>query len=53
MPGHGRYSYVQPSRVMPVNAAATAKAIFAFQDKKVVDEALAGKLTRYTPNTKT
>jgi DNA-binding IclR family transcriptional regulator len=53
MPGHGRYSYVQPSRIMPVNAAATAKAIFAFQDKKIVDEALSGRLVRYTSNTKT
>jgi DNA-binding IclR family transcriptional regulator len=53
MPGHARYSYIQPSRIMPVNAAATAKAIFAFQDKKIVDEALSGRLTRYTSNTKT
>lgn len=52
MPGHGRYSYVQPSRIMPINAAATAKAIFAYQDKKVIDEALSGRLIRYTSNTK-
>jgi DNA-binding IclR family transcriptional regulator len=52
MPGHGRYSYIQPSRIMPAHAAATAKAILAFQDKEVIDEALSGKLTRYTSNTK-
>lgn len=51
-PREGKYSYVQPGRVMPINAAASAKAIFAFQDKPTVDEALAGRLIRYTANTK-
>ena len=53
MPGHGQYSYIQPSRIMPINAAASAKAIFAFQEKKVLDEALSGRMLRYTANTKT
>lgn len=52
MPHEGKYSYVQPGRIMPINAAASAKAIFAFQDKATVDEALAERLTRYTVNTK-
>lgn len=52
MPHEGKYSYVQPGRIMPVNAAASAKAIFAFQDKATVDEALTERLTRYTANTK-
>jgi DNA-binding IclR family transcriptional regulator len=52
-PREGKYSYVQPGRIMPINAAASAKAIFAFQDKAVIDEALSGRMVRYTPNTKT
>jgi DNA-binding IclR family transcriptional regulator len=53
VPRDGKFSYVQPGRIMPINAAASAKAIFAFQDKKIVDEALAQPLIRYTRNTKT
>jgi DNA-binding IclR family transcriptional regulator len=53
MPREGKYSYVQPGRIMPVNAAASAKAIFAFQDKALIDDALSGRLQRYTGNTKT
>ncbi len=53
MPREGKYSYVQPGRIMPINAAASAKAIFAFQDKALIDDALSGRLTRYTANTKT
>jgi DNA-binding IclR family transcriptional regulator len=54
MPGHGRDSYIQPSRIMPIHAAATAKAIFAFQSKEIIEDALAeARLVRYTPNTKT
>jgi len=52
MPKHGGSSYIQPSRILPPHAAATAKIILAFQDKKVVDEALSGRLVRYTANTK-
>jgi DNA-binding IclR family transcriptional regulator len=53
MPKHHGSSYIQPSRILPPHAAATAKIILAFQDKAVVDEALSGKLVRYTANTKT
>jgi DNA-binding IclR family transcriptional regulator len=53
MPREGKYSYVQPGRIMPVNAAASAKAIFAFQDKALIDDALSSNLQRYTSNTKT
>lgn len=53
VPGDGAFSYVQPGRIMPINAAASAKAIFAFQDDDVIDEALSHRLVRYTPNTKT
>jgi len=53
VPREGKFSYVQPGRIMPINAAASAKAIFAFQDKEIVDQALAQPLVRYTSNTKT
>jgi DNA-binding IclR family transcriptional regulator len=44
-------SYVQPGRLMPLNAAASAKAIFAFQDEAVIEKALATPLRRYTEKT--
>jgi DNA-binding IclR family transcriptional regulator len=44
-------SYVQPGRIMPINAAASAKAIYAFQPKAVLAKALATPLTRYTEKT--
>jgi len=53
MPKDGGSSYIQPSRILPPHAAATAKIILAYQDKTVVDEALSGRLVRYTANTKT
>jgi DNA-binding IclR family transcriptional regulator len=43
---------VQPGRVMPVHAAASAKAIFAFQDEVLVDEVLCRPRTKYTENTR-
>jgi len=45
-------SYVQPGRAMPIHAAASAKAIFAFQDAAVVSEVLQQPLTRYTDKTR-
>lgn len=42
MPKDGGSSYIQPSRILPPHAAATAKIILAYQDKTVVDEALSG-----------
>lgn len=46
-------SYVQPGIDMPPNAAATAKAILAFQKDALIDEALGGDLPRLTVNTRT
>lgn len=44
-------SFVQPGRVMPVNAAASAKAIIAFQSEEVIERLIARSLVRYTPDT--
>jgi len=41
-------SYVQPGREMPVHAAASGKAIFAFQDEAVIGEVLARPLEKFT-----
>jgi IclR family transcriptional regulator, KDG regulon repressor len=51
MPEKRHQSYVQPGRVMPINAAASAKAIFAFQPKKVITQQLAMPLRKYTDKT--
>lgn len=52
-PTEGGRTFVQPGRVMPFHAAASAKAIFAFQDPHVVNELLAGSHQRFTENTRT
>lgn len=44
-------SHVQPGRVMPINAAASAKAIFAFQPEPLVAKALSKPLQGYTDRT--
>lgn len=41
-------SYVQPGREMPLHAAASGKAIFAFQDEAVIAEILSRPLERFT-----
>ena len=41
-------SYVQPGREMPIHAAASGKAIFAFQDRAAMDEALSKPLEKFT-----
>ena len=51
-PDYEGQTHVQPGRVMPINAAASAKAIFAFQDKALVDKVLSAPLVRYTKNTR-
>ena len=43
--------YVQPELEMPPHAAATAKAILAFQDPALIDKALAGGLVALTSHT--
>lgn len=52
VPQGGSKAYVQPGRVMPLHAAASAKAIFAFQDPALVDRVLAQPRTKFTPDTK-
>ncbi len=52
VPGGDGQSYVQPGRVMPVHAAASAKAIFAFQDEALIDEVLSRPRRKYTENTR-
>lgn len=51
MPESQHQSYVQPGRIMPINAAASAKAIFAFQPRKTIAEHLAMPLRKYTEKT--
>jgi DNA-binding IclR family transcriptional regulator len=50
-PDNYTQSYVQPGRVMPINAAASAKAVFAFQPERVVAQALRNPLQKFTANT--
>jgi DNA-binding IclR family transcriptional regulator len=53
LPEADNQSYVQPGREMPLHAAASAKAIFAFQDDSLLAEALAQPRPRYTATTRT
>ena len=48
MPSGEGQSYVQPGRAMPAHAAASAKAIFAFQDEAIVADMLARPLEKFT-----
>ncbi|MHA1599598.1 MAG: IclR family transcriptional regulator [Alphaproteobacteria bacterium] len=52
VPRGGDKAYVQPGRTMPLHAAASAKAIFAFQDSGLVDRVLAEPRTKFTADTK-
>lgn len=45
--------YVRPGLEAPPHAGASAKAIFAFQDKSIVDQALSGPLAALTSHTHT
>lgn len=51
VPDNYTQSHVQPGRIMPINAAASAKAIFAFQSKSAVERQLATPLKKYTEKT--
>jgi DNA-binding IclR family transcriptional regulator len=51
VPENYSQSHVHPGRSMPINAAASAKAIFAFQPDAVISKALSQPLKRYTSNT--
>ena len=53
LPDSERHSYVQPGRVMPLHAAASAKAIFAFQDEEFLGRVLSRPLTAFTPKSTT
>ena len=53
LPDSERHSYVQPGRVMPLHAAASAKAIFAFQDEDFLSRVLSRPLTAFTPKSTT
>lgn len=53
LPESERHSYVQPGRVMPLHAAASAKAIFAFQPKPVIERILENPRTAFTPKSLT
>ena len=51
-PQAGEKSFVQPGRIMPFHASASAKAIFAFQPREVIDRLLAQPRTRFTQDTR-
>ncbi len=52
VPDSANQSYVQPGRLMPLHAAASAKAIWAFQDDVLIEQALAHPRIRFTDNTR-
>jgi DNA-binding IclR family transcriptional regulator len=52
VPSREAQSHVHPGRDMPIHAAASAKAIFAFQDAALVERALERPRTRYTDDTR-
>ena len=52
VPSPSARSYVNPGRIMPPNAAASAKAIMAYQPEEILKPVFAHQsLVRYTPNT--
>ena len=53
LPDQEGQSFVQPGRSMPVHAAASAKAIVAFQEPAVIDACLALPRQRFTEHTRT
>ncbi len=52
VPSREGQSHVHPGRDMPIHAAASAKAIFAFQEASLVERALQRPRTRYTEDTR-
>lgn len=52
VPSREGQSHVHPGRDMPIHAAASAKAIFAFQDPALIERALARRRIRYTDDTR-
>lgn len=53
LPESERHSYVQPGRVMPMHAAASAKAIFAFQPQAVTGRVLQRPRVAFTARSRT
>lgn len=53
LPEAERHSYVQPGRVMPLHAAASAKAIFAFQPDSLINHVLQRPRDAFTPKSHT
>lgn len=53
VPDDGEMTYVQPGRVMPMHATASAKAILAHQDPDFVRQIVSRPLERYTERTTT
>jgi DNA-binding IclR family transcriptional regulator len=51
MPERENHAFVQPGRAMPLHAAASAKAIFAFQDRYLIERALAAERVAFTSKT--
>ncbi len=52
VPSREGQSHVHPGRDMPIHAAASAKAIFAFQESSLIARALERPRTRYTEDTR-
>ena len=52
VPSHEGQSHVHPGRDMPIHAAASAKAIFAFQELSLIERALERPRIRYTEDTR-
>lgn len=52
VPSREGQSHVHPGRDMPIHAAASAKAIFAFQEAALVERALERPRIRYTEDTR-
>lgn len=53
MPNDGEMTYVQPGRVMPIHATASAKAILAHQEPDIIRQLLSQPLAKYTEDTTT
>ena len=52
VPSREGQSHVHPGRDMPIHAAASAKAIFAFQEAALIERALERPRVRYTEDTR-
>jgi DNA-binding IclR family transcriptional regulator len=52
VPDSETQTYVRPGRVMPLHAAASAKAIWAFQEDRLIDQVLRQPRDKFTDNTR-